>query len=148
MNVRIEELSPMRVDGVCVVSIHPEIGAWGKMRGWAAPLDLLDDLGEHPVFGFNNPAPASGQEAYGYEFWIRIEQGIEVQGDLKTKDFPGGMYAVTTIRGFPNPLAWKQLWDWVQSSRYNWRKTHELERPLNPEAPEGETVFDLYLPIE
>lgn len=148
MNVRIEELSPMLVASICAVSAHPEIDAWEKLREWAEPLGLLDDLAKHPVFGFNNPAPSSNKDTYGYEFWIKIAQDVEVRGDLKTKDFPGGIYAVTTIKGYPNPVLWKQLWDWVQSSQYKWRKTHELENPLNPQAPEEEIIFNLFLPIE
>ena len=148
IQVRIEKLGPMRVASVCAVSAHPENEAWETLRKWAEPAGLFNDLENHPIFGFNNPSPSSGQETYGYEFWIRIGQETEVQGSLTAKDFPGGLYAVTTIHGFPNPLVWKQLWDWVQSSPHQWRKTHELERPLNPLAPENEMVFDLYLPIE
>jgi DNA gyrase inhibitor GyrI len=148
MEVRIEKLDPMRVAGVQVISASPEIEAWEQLRAWAGPKGLLDDVQKHPVFGFNNPAPSPGRKEYGYEFWIKIEQGVEVGGNVKEKEFPGGLYAVVTHRGFPNPQVWKALWDWVQSGKYRWRKTHELEKPLNPLAAESEMAFDLYLPVE
>lgn len=65
----------------------------------------------------------------------------------------GGLYAVTRCKlcGDPEgsvPEVWKRLWDWVQASGYEWRRTHELEKPVDPLAPEEELVLDLYLPIE
>lgn len=148
MKVRIENLGPLRVASVCVVSAHPETDAWEILRSWAEPLGLLENQNKHPIFGFNSPGPIPGQAEYGYEFWLKIDAETTVQGDIKTKEFSGGRYAVATHRGFPNPQVWRQLWFWVQSSPYKWRRIHELERPLNPLAPESEMVFDLYLPIE
>jgi predicted transcriptional regulator YdeE len=88
------------------------------------------------------------ESEYGYEFWIKVDPEIEVAGQIQERLFDGGRYAVTTHHGPPTPEVWKDLWDWVQASPYRWRKTHELERPRNPLAPETELVFDLYLPIE
>ena len=148
MEVRIEKLAPMRVGSVRVVSEHPEVEAWELLRAWAEPKGLLKDPSQHPVFGFNNPSPALGRHEYGYEFWIRVEPGVVSAGPVEMKEVGGGKFVVTTVRGFPNPQVWKELWDWVQVHGYRWRKSHELERNLNPLAPETEIAFDLYLPIE
>jgi DNA gyrase inhibitor GyrI len=149
--VRIERLDPMRIASVRVVSETPERDAWSKMREWAEPLKLLEDVEKNPVFGFNNPGPAPGRREYGYEFWIRIDPDIQPKGDIQLREFSGGLYAVTkcSLLGDPNILeTWKLLWDWVLESKYEHRKTHELEKPLNPLSPEEDLILDLYLPIE
>lgn len=148
LNVRIEDLPPMRVAYVRVVSEHPEAEAWEKLRTWAEPRGLVKNRGQHPVFGFNNPGPSPSNAEYGYEFWICVAAETTAEEPVQIKDVPGGKYAVVTIHGFPTPEIWKQLWDWVQSSGYRWRKTHELERIHDPAAPESQMAFDLYLPIE
>jgi DNA gyrase inhibitor GyrI len=150
---RIVTLDPMRVATARAVSEAPERDAWEKIRAYAEPRGLLDNLDHHPVFGFNNPNPSAGQKEYGYEFWIRVDPEIEPQSEIEIKDFPGGRYAVTTCRLVSDPDGsvpeiWKKLWEWVQSSSYSWRKTHELEKLNDPNAPEEEMVLDLYLPIE
>ena len=55
----------------------------------------------------------------------------------------------TCRTGEPNVLeTWKLLWQWVQSSEYQWRRTHELEKPKDPMASEDELELELHLPIE
>ena len=39
------------------------------------------------------------------------------------------------------------LWNWVQSSSYEWRKTNEIEKAHDPLASHDEMTFDLYPPI-
>ena len=148
LDVRIEELKPMRVASVRAISATPEADAWKKIKMWAASKGLLSQLDSQPVFGYTCLPPRKGEDRYGYEFWIGIGAEIEVEGEVKEQAFAGGLYAVATPQGPPSPDVWKSLWDWVQTSPYKWRKTHELERPKNPLAPENEWVFDMYLPIE
>ncbi len=148
LDVRIEKLPPMHVARFHKFGPSPEPGAWAELRAWAEPRGLLNDATAHPVFGFNNPSPAAGSEDYGYEFWIRIDPGTGVDADTETLDFPGGWYAVTTLRGPPSPGIWMQLLESVGSGSQHYRRTHELERPHNPLAPVSEMVFDLYLPVE
>jgi DNA gyrase inhibitor GyrI len=148
LDVRIERLEPMRVAAVRVISQTPERDAWEIMQAWAQSRGLLDDIQSHPVFGFNNPPPQPDSKEYGYEFWIRVSPEAKATSQIEIKDFPGGLYAVTTCQGFPNPQLWMSLWQWVKSSEYKWRKTHELEKPHNPLASENDMVFDLYLPVE
>ena len=138
----------MRVAGVRVVSEHPEAEAWERLKEWAGPRGLLMDTRHHPVFGFNNPSPLPNQKVYGYEFWIRVGPEAQSASPVEIKEVAGGKFAVMTHRGYPSPQAWKQLWEWAQSNGHRWRKSHELERMLEPSAREDEMTFDLYLPIE
>ena len=152
LEVQIQTLPPMCVAVAQAVGPSPEGAAWGKLAAWAEPRGLLDNMEEHPVFGFNNPSPTKGQTEYGYEFWIRIESDMQVD-DIKTIEFPGGTYAVTTCKVIGDPLGpvpkvWQMLSKWVQASSHRRRRTHELEHVINPGAPESELVLELYLPIE
>lgn len=150
--VKIARLEPIRVASACVISETPENDAWEKMRAWAEPKGLLENLRKHPVFGFNNPNPSPDRKQYGYEFWIRVEPDMEPEGDIKIKEFEGGLYAVTTCK-LKEELesgtsSWKKLEDWVKSSKYRYGKHQCLEKAHDPNASVEELVLDLYCPIE
>jgi DNA-binding HxlR family transcriptional regulator/DNA gyrase inhibitor GyrI len=157
--VKTVRLAPMRVASARVISKTPEKDAWDKMRTWAEPKGLLDDLTQHPVFGFNNPNPSPGRTEYGYEFWVRVGPDAEPEGDIQIKDFKGGLYAVTTCKlkeelqseffqkeGYLE--SWKKLVDWVKSSKYTYGAHQCLEKAHDPGASEDELVLDLYCPLE
>ena len=151
IKVTIERLDPMRIASFRVIGESPEPEAWEKLKSWAEPKGLLDDIEKYPIFGFNNPSPEPGSKVYGYEFWIRIGSDIETESDIEVKEFGGGLYAVTTCKGLSTiGETWMKLWEWVNSSEsdYVWRKTHELEKLQNLMAPEEDLEFKLYLPIE
>ncbi len=157
--VRIVRLEPMRVASVRAISDSPEHDAWEEMRRWAEPRGLLENIEEHPVFGFNNPDPSPDQKEYGYEFWIKVGREMEPEGKIEVKEFEGGLYAVTQcnlkeelesefFRKEGYLESWKKLHDWVESSEYKFGKHRWLEKAHDPGAPEGELVLDLYAPIE
>ncbi len=159
--VQVVELEPMRVASVRAFSETPEKDAWEKLRAWAEPQDLLDDLTKHPVFGFNNPNPSPGLKEYGYEFWIRMGVHFKGDGEIEARDYEGGLFAVTTCKlweeihsefgkehGFLE--SWKKLVDWViLSEKYEIDESRQcLEKPENPGAPETELVLNLYQAIK
>jgi len=159
LKVSIVRLEPMRVASARIISETPERDAWEKMRTWAEPKGLLEDIEKHPVFGFNNPNPSPDRKEYGYEFWIRVEPDIEPEGEIEIKEFEGGLYAVTTCKlkeeleseffqkaGYLE--SWKKIVDWVKSSEYKFGKHQALEKAHDPGASEEELVLDLYCPVE
>ena len=159
LDVKVLRLEPMRVASVRAISQTPENEAWEKMRRWAEPKGLLEDIEEHPVFGFNDPDPSSDSKVYGYEFWIRVGPDLEPEGEVKMKDVKGGLYAVTTCKlkeeleseFFKNEgylESWKKIVDWVKSSKYKMGKNQCLEKAHDPGASEEELILDLYCPIE
>jgi DNA gyrase inhibitor GyrI len=154
LKVHIVKLEPMRVASVRVVSETPEVDAWGKLRNWAEPLGILQDDENHPIFGFNNPNPQPDSKEYGYELWIKVGPEVESGGDVEVKDYPGGLFAVTTCKLTGDPSGrniletWRALLEWVKTSQYKWRQVHELEKVHDPMASEIDIILDLYLPIE
>jgi DNA gyrase inhibitor GyrI len=153
LNVRIERLKPMRVASMRAFGTSPEQIAWEKIRAWAEAERLFEDREKHPVFGFNNPNPTPDATEYGYEFWIGIDKNMNPPEGIEVKDFAGGLYAVATCKLIGDPKGdvmnvWQKLWQWVQSSEYDWRKTNELEKPSDPLAAEEDIVLELYLPIQ
>ena len=140
----------MRVAWVRVVGTSPEQEAWSQLSAWAGPAGLLEDPVAHPVFGFNNPAPAPGVPEYGYELWVAVDSSTNPPDGIGLKEYEGGLYAVTSCRLGPDmPESWKALLRWVHTSEHAWRRTtHELERFVNPWAPPEEAVVDLCLPVE
>jgi len=159
LKVSVVRLEPMRVASARAISNTPEKDAWEKMREWAEPKGLLENIEKHPVFGFNNPDPSSDREEYGYEFWIQVGPEIKPEGEIETKEFEGGLYAVTTCKlkeeieseffqkhGYLE--SWQKIVDWVKSSKYRYGKHQCLEKAHDPGATEEELILDLYCPIE
>ena len=151
LNVRIVKLEPMRVASAHAYSGSPEQDAMEKLIAWAKPKDLLDDPEKHHVFGFNNPDPSPGSPNYGYEFWITVGSDVEPEEEIKIKEFPGGLYAVTRCE-VKNPWddipsTWKRLAAWRENSKYQGANHQWLEEHLGPLGSSKEFVLDLYLPI-
>jgi len=140
--------------------LSPETDAWGLLLDWAKSQGLLDEIGDHRFFGFNNPNPSPSSPNYGYEQWVTLgpeigaETGAERQVEIKT--FPGGRFAVTRCQG-PSHLesTWKALVAWQEDSPHQMTNNPCLEELLNPqlmlalggEIDFEELLFDLYLPL-
>jgi AraC family transcriptional regulator len=160
LDVRIIRLEPMRVASALGFGASPEIEAWGLLLDWAKSQDLLDEIGAHRFFGFNNPNPSPSSPNYGYEQWITIGPEIgedaAAGGQVEIKTFPGGRFAVTHCQG-PSHLGetWKALVAWQEDSPHQMTDNACLEEMLNPqlmlnlgeEFDFEELLFDLYLPL-
>lgn len=153
LDVQIRTLPPMSVAVTQAVGSSPEEAALRKLAAWADPAGLFDDPSAHPLFGYNNPPPEPDRPDYGYELWIKVDPAMPIPAGLQRKEFPGGWYAVTSCRLLGDPLGpvpnvWQMLLKWVEASSHRRRCTHELERVVNPGAPDSELILALYLPIE
>lgn len=148
LEVRIVRLEPMRVVATYGFGKEPEGIAWDTLRTWAAEQGIDLEAGQR-FFGFNNPDPAPGSPNYGYEQWMTVGPAVEGSGDVKVKEMPGGLYAVThcpelhVIRE-----VWQDLLRWRESSGYASGGHQWLEECLTPNAAAWEDYrFDLYLPV-
>jgi effector-binding domain-containing protein len=74
---------------------------------------------------------------------------VEAEGDVKIKDFSGGLYAVTRFKGLENiGQVWKDLVRWQEDSKYKSGSHQWLEElHTSVDSPPEEYVFDLWLPI-
>ena len=151
LKVSVVKLPPQRVASVLAFGPEPEHAAWNKLVAWAEPKGFLNTPEQHPIFGFNNPSPSAGSPNYGYEFWLNVGPEVEPEGEVKIKEVPGGLYAVTRCetQGQPQdviPATWKALVLWRERSRYK-QGTHQwLEKHISG-GGEEELVLDLYLPV-
>jgi DNA gyrase inhibitor GyrI len=159
IEVEIVELDSMTVASVRAISKTPEDDAWKMMVSFAEPRGLLKDLKKHPIFGFNNPNPSKDSEEYGYEFWIRIDDSVELDDTVEKKEFKGGLYAVTrcnlTKEIQSEFLAkhgmlegWWRLGEWVKESDYEYLDELCLEKSVNPTEVDADHLLDLYLPVK
>ncbi len=152
LQVEIVVLEPLRCASVHGFGPSPEEVAWAKLRAWAGPRGLLDDLGRHRLFGFNNPSPSVGSPNYGYEF--RIELGDACPGwagddDARLVNFPGGEFAVTRCVGVEAiPDTWRSLLTWFEAGAHRMADGQCLEQHLGPVAAPLEALeMALYQPI-
>lgn len=154
IEVKIVKLEPVRAASVYGFGPNPEEQAWSKLEAWARPRGLFHHPDVHRIFGFNNPSPTPASPNYGYELWITVGPDVEPEGDVRIVEFPGGLYAVTSVEDITTPYdqiptAWKDLYMWVEDSRYRMVGHHCLEedhrRPGVAETNRWD--MDLYLPV-
>lgn len=145
--VRIIELKPTKVAYYRVESESPELDAWKVLLDWAKEKGLIE-LPTTRYFGFDNPPPSPGKSVYGYEVWITIPEDCEPSGEVKLKNFSGGLYAVTSTYLPDIGENWKRLVEWVKTSEYELGAHQCLEETISPQKmPNEQTQFDLYCPI-
>lgn len=150
IEVRIVRLAPQRVAAAYGFGPGPEEIAWKHMADFVEEKRLDKDNRQHRYFGFNNPSPSPGSPNYGYEQWITIGPEVETSGDIKIKNFEGGLYAVTRTWLGEITRTWEKLFAWRETSPYRAGSHQWLEEaldvPLDLNITE-EMVLDLYIPI-
>lgn len=154
--VRIVELAPMRVASFQGYGTSPEEQAFEKLQGWLKAHNLMGEVRNHRVFGFNNPEPSVGSPNYGYEVWITVGPEVEPEGDMEVKTFGGGLYGVSACAasdpGSDIPKCWQQLVAWLNQSPYEhahhqWLEEHVWTSPDADDPFAGPLTLDLYIPI-
>lgn len=152
LEVRIVKLPAMRVACVNGFGEGPEGLAFEKMKAWAEAHQRLGRT--YRLFGYNNPNPSPGSPNYGYDVWITVDESVQVDGEARPIEFPGGLYAVTRLEvkdpGTEIPEAWQKLVKWMESSKYHHGRHQWLEEhigPLDDTVNSLPFTLDLYLPI-
>ncbi len=152
IDVRIVKLEPMHVAAFHGFGEGPEMLAWDKLVTWAEPKGLLDYSDEHIIFGFNNPSPSPSSPNYGYEYWMKVDPSVQSEGEMKVKEFAGGLYAVTRCEVVGDaydtiPETWQKLLAWRENSPYKGGNHQWLERHIKVQQKGENFILDLYLPI-
>jgi AraC family transcriptional regulator len=148
VDIRIIKLPAFRVASYRAMSKHPEKDAWKVLDKWAQENRLLNEATSSGLFGFDNPGPSKDKPVYGYEVWMRVGADVVESGDIKIKDFPGGLYAVTRTYLPTIGENWQRMVNWRKKSPYKHGSHQWLEQPLSPHGtPDDSILLDLYLPI-
>ena len=148
VEIRIEQLPPLRVARFYGEGTSPEGIALDKLAAWAEPQGLLDDL-SYRLFGFNNPSPSPDKPTYGYEAWITINGEVSDSDEASIHLFEGGLYAVTRVRGVENiGKGWQRLQAWHKESGRVYGQQQWLEEHLSPLGGAlDELQLDLFFPL-
>lgn len=150
--VRYVRLPPLRVAYVCTISKTPEDDSMKKIKEWAEPKGFFDNPAKHMLFGYNNPPPSPRKHEYGYELIMTVGPEVEPEGDIRIKEIPGGLYAVTRCKGVESIYeTWLALHKWLENTESELDEENEpgLEEHLIPyETCHSEYLLDLYLPIK
>ena len=120
LEVRFEQLPPMRVASFHGFGPSPEPVAWEKLAAWARPKGYLADPAHHRVFGFNNPDPSPSSPNYGYEFWIQVGPEVQPEPDVPIKEFAGGLTPWPAPRDGGDRPYLEQAGGLVRGSPYRW----------------------------
>ncbi|KAE9628370.1 MerR family transcriptional regulator [Defluviitalea raffinosedens] len=113
-NVRIIYLPPFTVAASHYFGENPEENALKPLDEFVRSIELKKIKPDLRMFGFNNPSP-SGNETYGYEFWVTIPDDLDVPSSLQKKYFKGGLYAAHCIK-MGDFHEWQLLVQWVTNS--------------------------------
>ena len=151
IDVRMVKLPPLYVASALGFGKEPESIAWDKIFAFLKERELWAKMSGLEFYGFNNPDPSPGSPNYGYEQWVVVPGSIEGTDEVATKDFDGGLYAVTRCKGIPHIFeTWKKLFAWREDSPYMAGSHQWLEKWVNPSNEEMDwekMIMDLYLPI-
>jgi len=125
MKVRLERLEAMRALYTYAFSDTPEEDAEKKIMEWAKSKGLMEKNIEARLFG-RNTYPTDKPEPHGYELYLTVPSDIKPEGDLKTREIPGGLYAVLRFKNlYKIGEAWEKMWKWIEESKYEhvgWKK--------------------------
>lgn len=154
----LKQIPTMKVACYCYYGKNPEYKTFDVISTWIRKSNLNIEKDRVRVFGFNNPSPKNiGDEEYGYEVWVTIDEQKKISDSLvKTKLVPGGLYAVCGVKnliidgneGMLISETWKRLAEWLKVSKYKYGNHQWLEEHLNFDKYGTPTVgMDLYIPI-
>lgn len=124
LNVRIVHLPPCTVASYHFIGREPEEVVGARGIRFIQESKLYEIKPDARMFGFNHPNPGVLEgDLHGYEEWFTIPEDFPLPQDFTRKTFPGGLYAVLTIR-FPEFQHWWTLNQWVEKSEefdIDWR---------------------------
>jgi len=110
----LKKLEPMRVAYYRTYSKTPENDAFKVLQAWAEQIGLTEDESKYRVFGFDTPDSKYGDEVYGFEVWMTVDNDIVVDdGKIKSKKFEGGLYAVTSTTISDIVKTWDRFRVWA-----------------------------------
>ncbi len=124
MDLKVVDLAPMKVASYQYIGNESEHRAFEKLINWAKKNNLLSK--KTRLFGFNNPEPSKDRPEYGYEAWIKVNNDVEGNTDIKIKNVKSGLYAVKKVNNpFPERLG--EAWSDIRANMSSWMEEHNYE---------------------
>lgn len=124
LNVRIVYLPPFTVASYHYIGKDPEEVVGARGIRFIQESKLYEVKPDARMFGFNHPNPGVLEnDLHGYEEWFTIPEDFPLPEDFTRQHFPGGLYAVLTIK-FPEFQYWWTLNQWVEKNEeydIDWR---------------------------
>lgn len=124
ISVRIVHLPLCTVASCHFIGKEPEEEVGSRAARFVQESRLYEAKPDARMFGFNHPNPGALEDGlHGYEVWLTIPEDFPLPEGFTRKHFPGGLYAVLTIR-FGDFHHWWTLNQWVEASKefdIDWR---------------------------
>ena len=153
MDVRIEEVKPMRVAFVRHIGPYEKCEkAWGELCAWAGPKGLLGPKSTFIGICYDDPE-VTPAEKIRYDACVNVGTDIEGEGPVGIQTIEGGQYAIFTHRGPLTNLikTYQQIFgEWAPSSGRVIKTGPSFEVYLNDphRTPPEEITVDIYVPLE
>lgn len=135
------------VASYCHKSTSPENDGWKVIGKWAKDQGLLNKP-ETVVFGFDNPSPDGKNPVYGYEYWVRIPDDLQVPEPFTRKRFKGGHWACLETDVPHVGADWKRLVRWIEENGREWDGCDCLERSYIGTTETGDIKLIVMSPIK
>ncbi len=129
------------------LSASPEGDGWSVIGKWAREQGLLDGP-DTVVFGFDNPSPDGRNPVYGYEYWVRIPDGLQVPEPFERKRLKGGHWACLETDVPHVGADWKRLVRWIEANGREWDGCDCLERSYIGNTDKGDIRLIVMSPIQ
>ena len=153
MEVRVEDLRPLRVAFVRHVGPYAEVGkAWERLCAWAGPRGLFGPQAR--MLGVSHDDPdVTPPDKLRYDACISVADTVRPEGDIGIQNVGGGPYAVTTHHGPYERLAETYavlLGQWLPAHNREPLSLPSLEFYLNsPEhTPPEQLRTDVCVPLK
>lgn len=150
----LKKIEPIRIAYYRVYGTHPENEAFTVLKNWAKKNKLIEGDSKYRVFSFDTPDSKRGDNEYGFEVWMSIDNDIIVEdNNVKSKTFEGGLYAVTSTKVSGVVSTWDRFREWLKISKYGLGEHQYLEEHLpfsdwDKDKSQDEHMIDLLMPLK
>lgn len=148
MDVTIKKVDPGRFASFYGFGRQPEEEALSKMLKWCEERNISAEDKNNVIFGFNNPNPIPNSELYGFEFWLKVDEKEQPEGDVRIVEYHGGKYAVTECKSLDNMLStWRALYKWCLDNNHKLGYHRAWEKIGGNITDPAKVRIELYCPI-
>jgi AraC family transcriptional regulator len=152
MDVRIEELKPLRVVFMRHVGPYNQVGAtWGRLCQWAGMRGLFGANSQCFGVCYDDPE-ITPPDKIRYDACLTVNRPVQAEGDVGVQEIAGGRYAVVTHHGPYEKLAETYaavMGQWLPAHSHELMSGPSLEFYRNDpnKTPPADLLTDVYVPL-